>query len=123
MRSFSVTATIHADCVAGEDVVAGELYHVERNDAGGALWTPIARYFSWHPAFVEGINRHWRVDCFFRRHALSPAPIPCGEALVAALVREKLCSEPLWLSVHNSEELEGKAYGEVSEAEQDEGDD
>ncbi len=36
-----------------------------------------------------------------------------GEQLVAALIREQLCAEPIWMSAHTSDEIKGKAYGEV----------
>ncbi len=77
------------------------------------MLTPVARYFVWQPEFVEGFHKYWRVDCFVRQHRLSPEPTHLGEALVAALVREGLCAEPIWMSAHRSEELKGKAYGEV----------
>lgn len=115
MTRFSVSSTIEADRVVGDGFIAGELFHIQRNNAGGATLTPIGRYFAWHPEFFEGFNEHWRVDCFVRKHHLSPQPMQCGTALMAALIRERMCSEPLWLSVHASEELEGKAYGSVFE--------
>jgi hypothetical protein len=116
MHRFDVSEKICADCVVTERSRAGELYHVARNSAGGATLTPIARYFVWRPEFVEGFNGHWHVDCFVRQHALSPDPTELGECLVAALVREGLCAEPIWMSVHRSDELTGKAYGEVFSA-------
>ena len=36
-----------------------------------------------------------------------------GELLVAAFIRETLCDEPIWMSAHTSNELKGKAYGEI----------
>jgi hypothetical protein len=93
MRRFDINATFGADCVVSDEARAGEVYHFARNLAGGAILTPIARYFVWQPQFVEGFHRHWRVDVFVRQHPLSP--------------------EPIWMSAHRSEELKGKAYGEV----------
>jgi hypothetical protein len=115
MKRFPVTDDFEADCVTGQTALAGEIYHLARNSSGGATLTPVARYFAWHPEFVEGFHKHWRVDCFVRRHQLSPGPFALGEALVPALIREGICSEPIWLSVHRSEELKGKAFGEVFE--------
>jgi hypothetical protein len=113
MKRFAVTESFNADCVVSEAARAGEIYHIARNSFGGAMLTPIARYFVWKPEFVEGFHEHWRVDCFVRQHKLSPDPMGLGEALVAALVREKLCDEPIWMSAHKSDEIKGKAYGAV----------
>ena len=113
MQRFDLNKKFSADCVVTDNARAGELYHVARNSAGGATLTPIARYFVWRPEFVEGFNGYWRVDCFVRQHALSPDPMELGESLVAALIREGLCSEPIWMAAHRSDELTGKAYGEV----------
>jgi hypothetical protein len=113
MKRFPITDAFEADCVVSEAARAGLIYHVARNATGGATFTPIARYFVWRPEFVEGYHKYWRVDCFVRRHKLSPEPMWLGESLVAALVREQLSSEPIWMSAHISDELKGKAYGEV----------
>jgi hypothetical protein len=113
MKRFRVTDTFNADCVISEAARAGLIYHVARNSAGGAMLTPIARYFVWKPEFTEGYHKHWRVDCFVYQHRLSPDPMSLGESLVAALIREQLCSEPIWMSAHTSNELKGKAYGQV----------
>ncbi len=99
------------------DALSGTVHHIKRNNAGGALLTPIALYFVTRPEFVEGFNSHWRLDYFSRVHKLSPEPANAGEELVRALFREGLCFEPLWLSIHKSEELSGKAFGEVFEDE------
>src|SRR5262249_20194283 len=100
MRRFAVTASFEADDIAGETAVAGEVFHVARNSSGGAIQTLVARYFAWHQEFVEGFHRHWRVDCFVRQHQLSPEPFTLGEALVEALLREGICSKPIWVSAH-----------------------
>jgi hypothetical protein len=113
MKKFTVTSTLEAGAIVSSNLVAGEIYFVEHNPHGGSNSTPVARYFAWKPETSEGFHAHWRIDCFLRKHKLSPKPLPTGEALVAALVKEQLCDEPMWLSVHMSEELEGKAYGEV----------
>jgi len=86
---------------------------VERNAEGGALLTPVARFFAWRPEYVEGFHEHWQVDCYVRVHELAPEPIILGRSLVGALLREGLCQEPIWLSVHRAEELHGEAFGEV----------
>ena len=52
---------------------------------GGATLTPVAHYFAWRPEFIEGFHAYWRVDCFVRKHPLSPKPMYLGKALVAAL--------------------------------------
>jgi hypothetical protein len=113
MRRFSLTRDFEADCISGDSAHAGEAYHVVRNAEGGALLTPVVRYFAWRPKYSEGVHEHWRVDCFVRVHELAPEPIIIGRAIVDALVREGLCDEPIWLSVHRAEELKGEAFGEV----------
>jgi hypothetical protein len=77
--------------------------------------TPIARYFGTPGAAgqAEGFNNHVRVDCVVRKHKLAPECFPLGKSLVAALIREKIIAEPIWLSVHSGEELAGEAFGEV----------
>jgi hypothetical protein len=117
MKRFDVSDTLQADCTVSTSALSGTLYHFKRNAAGGALLTPVARYFGTQPEFVEGYNKHWRLDCYFRDHKLSPEPLAGGEALVVALMKEGICTTPLWLSVHRSEELKGKAYGQVFEEE------
>jgi hypothetical protein len=113
MMRFAVTPVFDAACVITPDAVSGEVYHVVRNAAGGAVSTPVARFFAWRPGYVEGFRAHWRVDCFVRVHPVSPDPELIGPALAEALLRESLCTEPLWVSWHRSEELRGKAFGEV----------
>ena len=113
MKQFDITDSYQAECVVSEGARVGEIYHVARSASGGAWLTPIARYFVWQPEFVDGSHKHWRVDCFVRQHELSPAPMSLGESLVAALIREQLCAEPIWMSAHSSSELDGKAFGEV----------
>ena len=117
MMRFAVTLEFDAACVITPDAVSGEVYHVVRNSAGGAVYTPVARFFAWRPGFVEGFHPHWRVDCFVRTQAQSPDPKRIGLALAEALLRESLCTEPLWVSWHRSEELHGKAFGDVFEDE------
>jgi hypothetical protein len=68
VKRFPVTDTFQADCVVSEAARAGKIYHVVRNASGGAMLTPIARYFVWQPEFVEGFHKHWRVDCFVYQH-------------------------------------------------------
>jgi len=114
MQRFDLDGTYSADCVVTDKARAGQIFHITRNIVGsGMTLRGIARYFVWQPEFTEGYNRYWRVDCFVQQGPLAPDPVVLGEALVAALVREKLCAEPIWLSWHRSEELKGKAYGEV----------
>jgi hypothetical protein len=115
VRRFDLSDTWRADCSVSETLRVGEIYHVVQNSAGGTILTPIARFFVWRPTYMEGFNLHWRVDCFVRQHPLSPEPIPLGESLVDALVRECLCDGPIWMSAHTGRELEGKAYGDVFE--------
>jgi hypothetical protein len=40
-----------------------------------------------------------------------------GPPVAEALLREGLCTEPLWVSWHRGEELRGKAFGEVFDQE------
>jgi hypothetical protein len=117
MMRFPITPEFDAAGVITPGAVAGEVYHVVHHSAGGADYTPVARFFAWRPGYVEGVNPHWRVDCFVRVHPRSPDPGRIGPALAEALVRESLCTEPLWVSWHRSEELHGKPFGEVFEVE------
>lgn len=112
-----LSETLEATCFPSEDSLFGELFHVSRNTSGGADCTPVARFFAIQPKFVEGFHKHWRLDCFFRVHELSPEPIQAGGELVQALIQAGHFSQPIWLSVHSSRELWGKAYGEVFDLE------
>src|SRR5262249_40120651 len=113
MQRFSLSPDFDAACVITTGWVAGEVYHVERNSAGGANLTPVARFFAWRPSHVENVHPHWRVDCFVRVHPLSPDAKALGMALASGLLREAVCSEPLWVSWHRSEELGGTNFGQV----------
>ena len=117
MPRFALDRTYEAECQVGETFRAGEIYHVIRNKHGGANSTPIARFFCSRPVFIEGFHAHWRADCYVRQHKLSPSPEWLGKELVAALRREDICTEPIWVSWHSSSELGGEARGEVFELE------
>jgi len=113
MVRFTVAPDVDAACVITGESVGGEVYHVDRSPAGGETLTPVARFFTWRPVHAENFHPHCRVDCFVRSHPLSPAPKVLGSALASALLREGVCSEPLWVSWHRSEELGGEAFGDV----------
>jgi len=113
MNRFDLNENFSADCLVAENTRIGELYHVSRNSFGGSTLTPIAYFFVWRPEFTEGFNKYWRVDCFVRKNKLSPDPLELGGLLVESLVQKGLCSEPIWMSAHLSNEINGKAYGEV----------
>jgi hypothetical protein len=113
MMRFPIAPGLDAACLISSESVAGEVYHVEPNKTGGAVSTPVARFFAWRPRHAEGFHEYWRVDCFVRVHELSPQPKVVGLALAEGLLRESVCSEPLWVSWHRSEELGGKDFGEV----------
>jgi hypothetical protein len=119
MKRVDLNTDFSADCTIAEKSRSGTVYHVRiRNAAGGKMLTPVALYFVWQPDFVEGYNRHWRVDCFVKRHPLAPRePMILGQALIAALRRENLCDEPIWLSSHRSDDEKGQAFGNVFEDE------
>jgi hypothetical protein len=91
----------------------GEVYHVARNEHGGAMWTPVVRYFAWRPSPADGYHSHWRLECFVRDDELAPDPEWVGKALTDALVSQQVLSEPLWVSWHRSQELGGEERGEV----------
>lgn len=113
-KRLKISENIEADCTVKNEALHGTLYHVQMNKSGGSSTsTPVALYFATRPEFIEGYHAHWRIDCFFKQHKLSPDPLSTGEALVDALKNEKLCTEPLWLSVHRSDDEKGKAYGEL----------
>jgi hypothetical protein len=113
MERFDLNDIFQAECLILEEVRIAEVYYLARNSAGRGHTTPVARFFVWRPVFIEGFNPYWRVDCFVRQHQLSPQPMLLGDVLVIALVRERLCAEPIWTSAHRSDELEGRAYGDV----------
>jgi len=116
MKRFDLNRDFSADCTIADKSRAGEIYHVRRSAFGSGMnLTPVAWYFAWQPLII-GFNGRWRVDCFVKRHPLAPRePISLGQALVAALMRENLCEEPLWLSAHRTEDEKGQAYGNVFE--------
>src|SRR5436309_579079 len=95
MMRFSIAPTLDAACLISSEFVSGEVYDVERNAAGGANFTPIARFFAWRPVHVENYHPHWRVDCFVRVHELSPEPKVVGKTLANSLLKEAICTEPL----------------------------
>jgi len=65
MKRFDLNTDFSVDCTIAEKSRSGTIYRVLiRNAAGGKMLTPVALYFAWQPDFVEGYNRHWRVDCF-----------------------------------------------------------
>jgi hypothetical protein len=119
IKRFDISQDFSADCTIADKSRSGQIYHTRRNASGsGQNLTPVALYFAWQPEFIEGYNRHWRVDCLVKRHPLAPTePILLGKALVASLVREGLCDEPIWLSAHRSDDEKGQAYGNVFEDE------
>jgi len=93
---------------------SGEIFHVQRPGVHfGTEYTPVARYFATRPEFVEGFHEHWSLHCFFRIHELSPQPMEAGDLLVKALIKEGICSEPIFLSVYSSQSLGGTPYGDV----------
>ena len=111
---FAITDDFSADCVKSDQSRAGEIYHVSRNNAGGAMLTPIDRYFVWRPIFIEGFHDHWRVDCIIRVHPRAPKkPMPFGKSLIEAHEREGLCDRPIWLSLYSGQEIDGQPFGEV----------
>ena len=96
------------------DATRGQVFHVARNQRGGSMWTPVARYFAWRPDVgPEDYRPHWRLDCFARDHELAPDPEWLGNALADTLVHQNVISEPLWTSWHRSQELGGEARGVV----------
>lgn len=114
MRRFDVMPDYEADCpIIQDEVRIAEVYHYERNAAGGSVRTPIARYFAWKPEYAENFHDHWRIDCYVRQHERSPDPKTLGRTLRNALIRESLCSEPCWVAWHRSEAIGGEAAGDV----------
>jgi hypothetical protein len=110
---FTIAPTLDAACQITPEFISGEVYQVDRNSAGGAIFTPVARFFAWRPDHPEGYHPHWRVDCFVRLHESSPEPKGIGKALAKGLLKENICTEPLWASWHRSEEIGGTDFGEV----------
>ena len=115
MNRFPIMPGYDGICDLLQDARVGEVYHVVYNSAGGSNSTPIARFFASRPKFIEGFNAHWRLDCFVREHALAPDPALLGDALLQALIANRVLEVPVWVSWHRSSELGGKALGEVFE--------
>jgi hypothetical protein len=113
MPRSEVIAEYEADCSQVEGARTGEVYHVARTSAGGRRLTPIARYFAFRKAFYECFHEHWRLDCLVRTHRLAPPPAILGEALARSLLREGICTQPLWVSWHRNDELGGMVFGDV----------
>lgn len=94
----------------------GEIYHVRRNHIGsGSVSTPIAKYFVWRPPYIEGVNSHWRIDCFVRKHKFSGNPKRLAKLLTSNLQDLGLCDCPIWVSWYKSEELGGEKVGHLFE--------
>jgi hypothetical protein len=111
---FDISSDLCADCQVSEAARIGHVYHVARNSIGsGMMLTPIANYFVRVPEPKEGFVKHWRVDCFVRRHKLAPRLEKLADSLVRALKKEKLCEEPIWITYYEYDEIGGQAYGEV----------
>src|SRR5687768_6348238 len=93
---------------------SGEAYHIVRNRFGGSVDTPIARFYITRPEIgAEGVHPHSRLDCFVRRHSLSPSPEWLARTLADALIAHGALAEPAWISWHASEEVGGEPRGEV----------
>ena len=105
-----------AECQISEEHQVGDIYHRRGNRVGsGATLTPVARFFVWRPDYSEGVNSHWRVDCYVKRHRLSGAPEKLAKALSAALLERGICEAPIWIGWHRSEEQGGQAVGDLFE--------
>lgn len=93
---------------------SGEIYHIERNEAGGSLSTPVARYFVTNPAIpAEGYFPHQRLDCFFGQISFVSDPRQLTKRLFGSLQKLGVINEPAWIGWHVSEELAGMPLGEV----------
>ena len=116
MYEFDLNKTFCADAEEKTEVRVGQIYHVLRNKVGtGSVSTPVARYFVWHPNYIEGVNPHWRIDCFVRDHKLSGDPQEMAQLLTAKLQELGLCDLPIWVSWHKSSELGGEKLGNLWE--------
>ena len=113
MQRFTVDHMHEAQITLGDQFFWGEILHGARNASGGGNFTPIANFFGTRPVYAENFKDHWRIDCFVRKHPLSPNPKQLGLALVEALKTNQLCKDPIWVSWHSNEELGGEAFGEV----------
>ncbi len=100
---------------AGEDgtYIISEAFHVERNDSGGSLWTPVAICFLWRKQPHDGFHRHWRIDCYVKETPRSPEPEYLAKLVLKALLARGVVSEPIWISWHRSRELSGTRVGDV----------
>ncbi|WP_370571316.1 hypothetical protein, partial [Phaeobacter sp. SYSU ZJ3003] len=79
IERFDLADSYEAECQISEEHQVGDIYHRRGNRVGsGATLTPVARFFVWRPDYSEGVNPHWRVDCYVKRHRLSGAPEKLG---------------------------------------------
>jgi hypothetical protein len=117
MQEFDLNKTFRANVKETTEVRIGDIYQVRRNIFGtGSMSTPVARYFAWRPEYTEGVNPHWRIDCFVRDHKLSGEPREMAQLLTAKLQELGLCDLPIWVSWHKSSELDGEKLGDLWEA-------
>ena len=117
MFEFDLNNTYRADFKETPDVRIGQIYHVLPNKVGtGSVSTPVARYFAWQPEYIEGVNPHWRIDCFVRDHQLAGDPKEMAKLLTAKLQELHWCDLPIWVSWHKSSELGGEKLGDLWEA-------
>jgi len=117
MDRFTIDQNTHATIVQGDQFFSGEVFSLARNRFGGSDSVPIAKFFGTRPLYAEGSNPHWRIDCLVRNQTLALSPEQIGKALLSALIGNKFCEEPIWLSWYICEELGGEAFGEVFESE------
>lgn len=92
----------------------GEIFHISYNTSGGSLSQPVARFHTWRPQIpVEGLNPHWRLDCYVYDNRFVRSPEQLAKDLTAILIERGVISEPLWISWHASNELDGEPRGTI----------
>ncbi len=118
MKTLEIARDFEAVFFITEETRIGDIHHVERHSSGGSLNTPIARFFVHRPGYIEGVNPHWRIDCFVKNHSFSATPEMLGRSLASALIKADYCPPPVWVSWHESAELAGEAIGDLFEVDQ-----
>lgn len=116
MHKFDLDGTYRAQGQETTETRIGDIYHVRWNHSGsGSVSTPIAKYFVWRPPYIEGVNSHWRIDYFARKHKLAGNPKRLARLLASNLQALGLCAPPIWVGWYKSEELGGEKVGDLFE--------
>ncbi|MND28952.1 hypothetical protein D3C80_194490 [compost metagenome] len=114
MHDLDLSPDFYVEWPADNDFSSGRIYHIGRNNAGGSLSTPVARFFITSAKIpAEGFFPHQRLDCFISNTKLVLKPEQLARDLFRVFKSRELIGEPTWLSWHVAEEQGGAPFGEV----------